>query len=114
MEQSAPQLPEITFLDPQDLIERSQPAPRAGRVGYGLALFLIVILLSTFAGGQSAQAQSVVRLLGGFTMLLVIAGMGVFTWYTVQRQREEQRRLDSIDELLQLRRWQEAGMMLQS
>jgi tetratricopeptide (TPR) repeat protein len=114
MESTDPQPPEPTFLDPQDLIERSQPAPRAGRLGYGVGLFLLVILLSTFAGGQSPQAQSAVRMIGGLTMMLVIAGMGVFTWYTVHRQREEQRRVDAIDELLQLRRWQEAGMMLQS
>src|SRR5258706_10260764 len=109
----SPQAPEPSFLDPDDLIERSQPAPRAGYFGYALGLFLAVVLVSTFAGRQSAQAQSVVQMLGGLTMMLIILAVGRFTWPTVQRQREEKRRLEAVDELLQLRRWQEAGMLLQ-
>ena len=111
----APQspLPAPSFLDPHELIERSQPAPRTGGFWYVLAGFFCLVMISTYAGNQSPQLQAVVRLLGGVTMIGLMMAMSVFTWITVSRQREEQRRLDALEELVQLRRWSEAAMMLQ-
>ncbi len=111
----APQspLPDPSFLDPHELIERSQPAPRTGAFWYVLAGFFCIVMISTYAGNQSPQLQAVVRLMGGVTMIGLMMAMSVFTWITVSRQREEQRRLDALEELVQLRRWPEAAMMLQ-
>jgi tetratricopeptide (TPR) repeat protein len=47
-------------------------------------------------------------------MLLLLAAMGVLMSVTVRRQRAERLQLESVEELVQLRRWQEAAMMLQA
>ena len=113
MDAPQPPISEPSFLDPQELIERSQPAPRAGGFWYVVGGFFFVVMISTYAGNQSPQLQAVVRLIGGVTMIGLMMVMSAFTWITVSRQREEQRRLDSLEELVQLRRWPESAMMLQ-
>ena len=115
----APQPPpeppeEATFLDPHELIERSQPAPRAGIFWYMLGGFALVVVTSTIVGGKSAEAQATVRMLGGLVMVLLMVGLSILTWYLAQRQRDEQRQLEAIEELVQLRRWPEAAVMLQA
>ena len=106
--------PEPQFLDPHDMIERSQPAPRTGWLWYLTACFFLLVLLSTLAGAHSTEMQAGVRFLCGLTMIGLMIGMSVFTWVIAGRQRNEQRSLDAIEELVQLRRWPEAGMMLQN
>jgi hypothetical protein len=101
------------FLPPEELIERSQPAPRTGWFWYGLGGFVLVVLLSSVGGSKSPQMQSFVQLLGAVTLVGLMGLMGGYTWYAVKRQREEQARLEAIEELVQLRRWPEAAMMLQ-
>lgn len=113
MDAPPPPVSEPTFLDPHELIENSQPAPRTGGLWYVVGGFFFVVMISTYAGNQSPELQTAVRLLGGVTMIGLLMAMSVFTWITVGRQREEQRRLESLEELVQLRRWPEAAMMLQ-
>jgi tetratricopeptide (TPR) repeat protein len=105
--------PAPPFLSPEELIDRSQPAPRTGWFWYGLGGFVLVILLSTFGGAKSPAMQSLVQFMGAITLLGLMFVMGGYTWYAVKRQREEQRRLEAIEELVQLRRWPEAALMLQ-
>jgi hypothetical protein len=100
-------------LDPRELIERSQPAPRAGIFWYMVGGFALVVMTSTLAGGKSAEAQAAMRLLGGLLMVGLMVGLSILTWYLAQRQRQEQRQLESIEELVQLRRWPEAAVILQ-
>src|SRR5436305_11500368 len=105
---------EPTFLEPHELIERSQPGPRAGIFWYMIGGFALVVITSTIAGGKSAEAQATVRMLGGLVMVLLMLGLSILTWYLAQRQRDEQRQLEAIEELVQLRRWPEAAVMLQA
>jgi hypothetical protein len=102
------------FLDPNELIERSQPVPRAGIFWYMVGGFAIVVVTSTIAGGKSAEAQAAVRMLAGLVMVFLMVGLSILTWYLAQRQRDEQRQLEAIEELVQLRRWPEAAVMLQA
>ena len=46
-------------------------------------------------------------------MMLLLVGMGVLMSMTVRRQRAERAQLESIEELVQLRRWPEAVAMLE-
>ena len=75
--------------------------------------FFFVVLTSTIASQQSAEMRAAVKALGGLAMIALMGGMSFITWLTVSRQRDEQRQLDALEELLQLRRWAEAGMILQ-
>lgn len=105
---------EITppFLPAEDLIERSQPAPRTAWLWYGLTGFVAVVMLGALSG-QAGPGKAAVEVLGGLLLLCLFGAMGVLSWYALQRQRAEQQRLESVEELVQLRRWPEAAMTLQ-
>jgi len=45
-------------------------------------------------------------------MLVVMVGMGAFTSHLVRQQRQEQQAIEAVEELVQLRRWDEAAAML--
>lgn len=105
--------PDQLFLNPHDLIERSEPAPRIAWIWYMGGGFLFVVLISTYASARSPEMQTAVRTLAGMTMVGLMFLLSIFTWITVTRQRDEQRRMEALEELVQLRRWPEAGMMLQ-
>ncbi len=91
--------PEL-FLHVLSLLERSIPKPRPSWVWYGLITFAVVVLTATAAAGQNPQVKLVVRLLGGLAM--------------VKQQRKELQRVEAIEELVQLRRWDQAAAMLDS
>jgi tetratricopeptide (TPR) repeat protein len=105
--------PEPPFLDPHELIEHSQPASRAGLFWYILGAFLVVVLVSTIVGRQSPEAERFVRLFGAIAMIGLLVALSLLTWFVATRQREEQRRLEAIEELIQLRRWPDAAVQLQ-
>jgi tetratricopeptide (TPR) repeat protein len=112
MESQPPPLPEQRFLDPLELIERSHPLPRTGWLWYLAGGFMVVVLMSTYAGSRSPELQAMVRVLAGISMLGLTLLMSLITWFAVSRQREEA--LEAMEELVQLRRWPEAAMMLQA
>lgn len=96
------------FLDVPRLLEASQPQPRA-RVGrYVLGLLLVVVLAAalTGAGRQATEALLALVLAGVVTFIMI------FTFVTVRNLRAEQQRVDAVAELVQLRRWQDAAVML--
>jgi predicted negative regulator of RcsB-dependent stress response len=100
------------FLDVPHLLEASQPRPRPIWAWYAMLAAALFILTSTWAAGQNKQLQNVVQPLGFLLMLGVIIGMSVFASHAVKQQRQEQQRLEAVEELVQLRRWDQAGAML--
>jgi tetratricopeptide (TPR) repeat protein len=110
---SQPPQPEPPFLDPHDLIEHSQPVSRAALFWYILGAFLVLILVSTMVGRQSPEAERFVKLFAAIAMLGLLVALSLLTWFLASRQREEQRRLEAIEELIQLRRWPDAAVQLQ-
>jgi tetratricopeptide (TPR) repeat protein len=101
-----------TFLDVPRLLESSLPKPRPAWLWYALLAFALLILTTTSAAGQNPQIQLIVRFFGGLAMLGLVIGMGWFTSHAVKQQRKEQQRVEAIEELVQLRRWNEAAAML--
>jgi tetratricopeptide (TPR) repeat protein len=95
-------------LDVSELIERSQPQPRAGWLGYALGVFLLVVLSSAYVTTRWANLRPVVDVLSRVLMVGVITAMALMTSLTVRRQREEMKRIEALEELVQLRRWAEA------
>src|SRR5687768_10457990 len=100
MEQAAPQ-----FLDVPRLIEASVPQPRPVWVWYALMGFALLVLTMTFAASGNPQAQAALQAVGGIAMLGSVVAMGLYTSHTVKQQRQEQQRVEAIEELVQLRRW---------
>src|SRR5947207_6511401 len=53
------------------------------------------------------------NVLSSAAMIGVMLWMGLVTWNAARRQRDEIRLIEAIEELVQLRRWQEAAVMVQ-
>jgi tetratricopeptide (TPR) repeat protein len=104
----------VQFLDVPALLERSQPAPRTGWFWYGLGAFILVVLLSAYANTRSPEMATLVRTLSGFIMFGLMVGMGVITWFAVKGQRAEQLQLEAAEELVSLRRWPQAAVLLEA
>jgi tetratricopeptide (TPR) repeat protein len=68
---------------------------------------------ATFLSGQSELGRRVVDALSALAMLALIGGMLVLTYFTVRRHRGEQQEVESASELVQLRRWPQAAVLLQ-
>jgi hypothetical protein len=101
-----------TFLDVPRLLERSEPQGRPTWVWYGMMACAVFVLTSAWTASQNPALRGVVSPLSALAMLGVMVGMGVFTSSVVRRQRQEQQRLEAIEELVQLRRWDQAAAML--
>jgi tetratricopeptide (TPR) repeat protein len=100
------------FLPIPRLLESSQPQPRGSWLWYAMAMFALIVLLSTWAASKTPQLHALVNLLGGLSMLGVVVAMGLITSHAVRQQRQEQERVEAIEELIQLRRWDQAADML--
>ena len=101
------------FLDVPTLLEASQPRVRVGLFWYGLGGFLLVVLGATLVSRGSETGRRLVDAVSALLMMAVIAGMMVFTFLTVRRHRAEQQELEAAAELVQLRRWPQAAVMLE-
>src|SRR5687767_13366342 len=97
------------FLDVHELIERSQPRPRVGWFRYAAGIFLLVVLASALVNTRVPGAKGVVDVLSKLAMFGIIIAMSLVMHFAVRRQREEMRQVEALEELVQLRRWQDAA-----
>ena len=101
-----------SFLDVPTLLERSMPRARTVGLWYVGGAFLLVLLLTSYAGRAAGNARAV-EAVSAFAMLLLIFAMGILTWLAARSIQVEQSALEAVTELVQLRRWDQAGMVLQ-
>jgi hypothetical protein len=104
---------QIPFLDVDALLERSQPPARVGWFWYGAGIFLLIVLLSAYVNSRSPQMAVAVRALSAVMMFGLMAAIGIITWFTVRAQRAQMMQLEAIEELVALRRWPQAGILLE-
>jgi tetratricopeptide (TPR) repeat protein len=100
------------FLDVATLLERSRPQAPAVRLWQVLGVFMLVVVVSTYLGRQGTQAAQVMSVVSGLLMLLLIATLATLSWTTVRRVRGEQMQLEALEELVRLRRWPDAAIVL--
>ncbi|MBC8107324.1 MAG: hypothetical protein H7Z14_12095 [Anaerolineae bacterium] len=100
------------FLDVPYLLEVSQPKQRGSYFVPGIIVLLVLAFGSAYLSSKSAQWKSAIDVFSGVLMIGIIAAMGIVMWTTVRRQRDERARIEAIEELVQLRRWQQAAAML--
>ncbi len=88
--------------------------PRAsGLRAWQLAgVFLLVVILSSYLGSRGGAMAGLVSALSGAAMVGLMGALAFFSWSTFRRVRAEQVQVESIEELIRLRRWPEAGLML--
>lgn len=98
------------FLEVSRLVDSSRPTPRVNLAWWFGGGFLLVLLITAVIGNKTAISRVVVGAVWGFGLLVLVGGMLGFSLYTVQRFRRDQRRVEQIGELVQLRRWNEAAV----
>src|SRR4051794_21061178 len=99
------------FPDTQQLLESSMPHAHRGWFWYGAGAFLLVVMISTYLGMEYPAVVNLISLLALFVLMGTMMGI---TFAAVKRQRREQEQLQTASELVQLRRWPEAGGLLQN
>ena len=103
--------PPLPFLDVGALLELSRPQPRAnwvGFVGMGcLALATYTAVAGIRSGGGGTGQPMVDALLLGMTAVSV----GGFV-LAVRKHRRQFQTVEAIEEMVQLRRWEPAGLLL--
>jgi hypothetical protein len=101
-----------TFLDVPRLLEQSEPRGRPVWVWYALMACAVFVMTSTWSAAQEPALRGLAMPMGGLGMLVIMIGMGAFTSHLVRQQRQEQQALEAVEELVQLRRWDQAAAAL--
>jgi tetratricopeptide (TPR) repeat protein len=102
----------LAFLDVHALLEQSQPRGRTGWAWYGLGGFLLVVMVSTYVQQEGAAGQDIVHFVASASMFALLIAMALLTFHAMRSQRHEQAQIESVEELLQLRRWSQAAAIL--
>jgi tetratricopeptide (TPR) repeat protein len=104
------------FLDVPTLLQASEPRPRTPWLHILVAGFVVTIVLSWIVGrsSQTAQTQDMLESVIAFGLMGFVASITLTGFISVRRARAEQVAVGAVDELIQLRRWPEAGLLLQS
>jgi tetratricopeptide (TPR) repeat protein len=104
------------FLDVNTLLEASEPRPRIPLIQFLIGGFVMAIILSFFLNRspQGGASQDLLQSLIGFGLMGFVGCVTLTGFLSVRRVRAEQAAVAAVDELVQLRRWPEAGLMLQT
>jgi hypothetical protein len=104
------------FLDVPYLLEASEPRPRVSWTHFMVAGFILAILLSWFVSrsSQTPQIQEALSTLIGAGLVAFIGSMALAAFFGVRKARAEFAAVAALEELVQLRRWPDAGLILQS
>ncbi len=107
--------PQPPFLDPTVLIEVSEPRARIPWLQFLLGGFVIAMIFSWAVGhsSQSAQSQDLLDSLIGCALMGFVGSITLMAFSGARRARIEHATVSSVEELIHLRRWNEAGLMLQ-
>ncbi|HEX2971503.1 MAG TPA: hypothetical protein VHP11_04185, partial [Tepidisphaeraceae bacterium] len=102
-----------TFLDVPELLESSLPRVRGMWLWYGGGALMLMILIGSLAGSRNPVAKQLIELMSSLAMGGLIAAIGISAWMAARGVQREQQQMEAAEELVQLRRWGEAGMLLQ-
>ena len=102
------------FLDVPTLLDHSRPQVRPVWTRYSMLFFLAILLGGAYITSHAGEWAGVTQALSTVLMLALIVAMGITMSVTVRGQRGEQEQLQTIEELIQLRRWPEAGLAVQN
>src|SRR5436190_20106739 len=104
--------PEPQFLDVHALIELSLPRRRIGWIWIAIGAFVLLVLVSASLSSQSREMATMVNAFSAVVMVGLVATMSVVTLIAVRRARLGQLQLEALSELVRLRRWPQAAMLL--
>lgn len=108
------QNPVPSFLDVHLLLEERQPRTRGTWFWYAVGFFFLVVFLSAYAQRSMPNGGQIVQMFSSLLMLVLMVAMGFVTWRAARSVQAEQAQLEAIEELIQLRRWEEAALLVQA
>lgn len=98
------------FLDVRTLLARSRPQQRVNWFGYGLVGVAVALFVA--GAGSSDRGRAFTEAVVLTAMVGLFGATSVLSYATLQRYRRQARAVDAVEEMVQLRRWEPAGMML--
>lgn len=105
--------PPPMFADVRTLMETSRPRPRVAWFAYlAIASVLAIVAMNVF-GDRTAASQEMMETFSSGVMVVMLAGITLTNYTQSRAGRAEQARLEAAEELVQLRRWPQAAMLLQ-
>jgi hypothetical protein len=104
--------PQRTFLNVPGLLEQSQPRAAGMRLWQAFGLFILVVLVSALLSSQGGEMARLVSFFSYIVMLGLVGGMILISRSAFNQARGEQMMLESVEELVRLRRWPDAAAML--
>jgi tetratricopeptide (TPR) repeat protein len=110
MEAAAP----TGILEVDRLLDSSEPRPRVNPVWWMGGIFLLAMCATVIVGGAPAESRQALAALFGLLVVASVAALSLFSVYSVRQLRAGHQRVQQIGELVQLRRWPEAAMSLDS
>lgn len=102
-----------SFLDVPTLLDLSRQRPGKLRFWHLVGIFLLVVMVSAYFSTYGERAAGIVSTVSSVGMVVLVGVLMSIMWFTVRRARNEQLKLEAIDELVRLRRWPEAATGLQ-
>jgi hypothetical protein len=102
------------FLDGDRLFESSRPAVRINLTRWIAGGFLLLMLLSGLIGSQTAGSRAAVSVLCGISIIGLMTAMSALSFYSIRKFRADQRMVEQIGEMVQLRRWPDAALTVDS
>jgi hypothetical protein len=101
------------FADIPTLLESSRPQPRMAWFLYAAAGSVLLVLAMNLFSDGSAESQQMVETLSSCIIVAMLAAITINNYLQVRAGRAEHARLEAAEELVQLRRWPQAAMLLQ-
>jgi tetratricopeptide (TPR) repeat protein len=104
---------EAEFLNVQTLLELSQPRSRVPWFWYGIFAITLLAMVGALGSSQPAEVRETIDLFSLVIILTLMITTAMTTVNAARRHRTAQQAVESVEELIQLRRWQQAGLVLQ-
>ncbi len=105
-----------TFLDVNRLLDSSRPVRQ---INWSWAAVGVILLLSVLgnlgASKDNSKDAAEARGVQAITTVLIVGALAVQAYLSIRRVRSlqaQQQTVDAIEEMVQLRRWESAGMLL--
>lgn len=101
------------FLDAPRLLQSSVPRPRIGLRSYATTGLLLVVLMTALLVASSDEGRIMARFLAAGALVGLVSTLAFMMFSTVRRHRADQAMVEAAGELVQLRRWPQAGLVLE-
>lgn len=81
---------------------------------FAAGAFVALVIASTFLSSRGQVGEAIVEVVSGLALIGALAGLMIYTWIVARRHRMEMIQLEAIEELVTLRRWPQAAMVLEA